>query len=77
MTRLPEDLLLENKSDMDRLLESWEAFVEGLEKENVRLQHSTGAAASRWGLGYATPDGKVKYIINDRNGKWVWKEESR
>jgi hypothetical protein len=77
LSKLPEDLILEDPNDMGKILKLWEAFAENLEKENVKLRHSTGRKATRWGLGYATPDGIVKYMKSDKKGRWVWKTESR
>jgi len=77
LAKLPNDLLLQNASDIPDILRLWETFVENLGKEGVRLRSEEGKKRSRWGLGYATPDGKVKYSARGKSGKWIWKTEQR
>ncbi len=37
LNKLPEDLVLDAPEDMKKVLKLWEAFIENLENENVRL----------------------------------------
>ncbi|HCB48831.1 MAG TPA: hypothetical protein DEP47_04750 [Chloroflexi bacterium] len=77
LDKLSEDLLLEDPSDMEKVLKLEEAYVENLEKEGIKLRSEDGKKRTKWGLGYATPDGKVKYLVRKKGGKWIWKIESR
>jgi len=72
LSKLPEDLILDDQSDMEKVLKLWEAFIENLEDEDIKLLTSEKRKSSKWGLGYATPDGTIKYIGKNRRGDWIW-----
>jgi len=75
LSKLPSDLILEDPTDMGRVLQLWESFVQNLEKEGIKLRSEKWKKRNPWGLGYATPDGKVKYLRRNKKGKWIWRTE--
>jgi hypothetical protein len=77
LSKLPEDLILDDQSDMEKVLKLWEAFIENLEDEDVKLLTSEKRKASKWGLGYATPDDTIKFMGKNRKGDWVWITQRR
>ena len=79
LDKLPQDLMLEDPKDMLKILKLWESFVENIEKENVvfKTKEKKVLPYGRRGLGYATPEGVVKFIVRDKRGNWVWKTQNR
>ncbi|MCU0637213.1 MAG: DUF4157 domain-containing protein [Methanothrix sp.] len=63
LQRLPKDLILERKEDMDIIINEWKAYIENLAK--------TSGAIRPYGLGYATPEGSINWYTQS-NGKWFW-----
>ena len=71
LSKLPDDFLMEERSDMEEILAKWRSFVENLKEGGVRLRSEEGDPRSPWGVGYVTPGGRVTYYTRIK-GKWRW-----